>query len=146
MNVIWITADTFRKDHLGAYGNAEIRTPALDALAGKSMRFDRHYAASFPTMPTRADHATGRWTLSFLPWGPLPEDLPTLAERATEAGIHTAAVVDTPFYIRTAGSRRSIRFSPRRDLRPGFLWWDTTSRATLLPGGGRSPTALSLRR
>ena len=100
VNVIWITADTFRKDHVGAYGNPTIRTPSIDALAAQSMRFDRHYAASFPTMPTRADHATGRWTLSFLPWGPLPDGLPTLAERATDAGIHTAAVVDTPFYLR----------------------------------------------
>ncbi|GAG75347.1 unnamed protein product, partial [marine sediment metagenome] len=36
MNVIWLVADTFRRDHLGCYGNEWIRTPALDAFAGKS--------------------------------------------------------------------------------------------------------------
>ena len=72
MNVIWIVADTFRQDHLGAYGKAEISTPALDALAARSTRFERHYAAGFPTMPTRADHATGRWTMSFMGWEPIP--------------------------------------------------------------------------
>ena len=100
MNVIWIVADTFRRDHIGAYGNPTIRTPSLDALASKSVRFDRHYAAGFPTMPTRADHQTGRWTMSFMGWEPLPSGVNTLAESLTSQGIHTAAVVDTPYYLR----------------------------------------------
>ena len=100
MNVIWIVADTFRRDHIGAYGNKTIRTPSLDALASKSVRFDRHYAGGFPTMPTRADHAIGRRTISFMGWEPLPDDVITLAETLAANGFHTAAVVDTPFYIR----------------------------------------------
>ena len=96
MNVIWIVADTFRQDHLGAYGNPYIRTPSLDALAARSVRFDWHYAAGFPTMPTRADHATGRWTMSFMGWEPLSGDVEILAR----SGFHTAASVDTPFYLR----------------------------------------------
>ena len=32
MNVIWIVADTFRQDHLGAYGKRSIR----DAVAGRA--------------------------------------------------------------------------------------------------------------
>ena len=100
MNVIWIVADTFRQDHLGAYGNPYIRTPSLDALAARSVRFDRHYAAGFPTMPTRADHATGRWTMSFMGWEPLSRDVETLAELLARSGFHTAALVDTPFYLR----------------------------------------------
>ena len=101
MNVIWIVADTFRKDHVGAYGNTYIHTPSLDSLASKSIRFNRHYAGGFPTMPTRADHATGRWTMSFMGWEPLPESETTLAQILTNNGFHTAAVVDTPFYLRT---------------------------------------------
>ena len=101
MNVIWIVADTFRQDHLGVYGNRDIKTPSLDALAAKSTRFDRHYAAGFPTMPTRADHATGRWTMSFMGWEPLPEDATTLAQILADDGVHTAAMVDTPFYLRS---------------------------------------------
>ena len=100
MNVIWIVADTFRRDHVGAYGDKVIRTPSLDALAAKSMRFDRHYIGGFPTMPTRADHATGRFTMSFMGWEDLPEDATTLAQLLADAGYHTAAVVDTPFYWR----------------------------------------------
>ena len=51
-------------------------------------------------MPTRADHATGRWTMSFMGWEPLPEDEVTLAQILVENGYHTAAAIDTPFYIR----------------------------------------------
>ena len=100
MNVIWIVADTFRQDHIGAYGNGTIHTPSLDMLAARSVRFERHYAGGFPTMPTRADHATGRWTMSFMEWGPLPEGEMTLAQVLARGGFHTAAVVDTPFYLR----------------------------------------------
>ncbi len=100
MNVIWIVADTFRRDHVGAYGHPYIRTPVLDALAAKGTRFDRHYIAGFPTMPTRADHATGRWAMSFMRWEPLPDGVTTLAQLLAGEGIHTAAVADTPFYWR----------------------------------------------
>ena len=100
MKIVWITADTFRRDHLGCYGNERIRTPALDSLASAGVRFDRHYAGAFPTMPTRADHFSGRWTMSFMGWGPLGPDFSTLAQLLSTAGIHTAAVVDTPFYLR----------------------------------------------
>jgi arylsulfatase A-like enzyme len=100
MNLIWIIADTFRKDAMGAYGNKKIHTPVLDSLAARSTRFNRHYAASFPTMPARADFLTGRWTLSFMQWEPLPPKQVTLPQLLTAKGIHTAAVVDTPFYLR----------------------------------------------
>lgn len=100
MNVIWIVSDTLRRDHVGAYGNKWIRTPSLDALAAKSVRFDRYYTASFPTMPNRVDHFTGRFTSSFMHWGPLPEGEVTLAQILSDSRFATAAVVDTPYYLR----------------------------------------------
>ena len=100
MNVIWITSDSFRQDHIGAYGNPKIQTPSIDKLAAISTRFQRHYAAGFPTMPARADHFTGRWTMSFMGWSPLPANVTTLAEILSGSGLHTAAIVDTPFYLR----------------------------------------------
>lgn len=100
MNVIWIIADTLRRDALGAYGNKLIHTPSLDSLASKSVRFNRHYAANFPTVPARADFLTGRWTMSYMNWEPLQENEVTLPKLLLAKGIHTAAVVDTPFYLR----------------------------------------------
>ena len=40
-NVLLITLDTTRADHIGAYGNTSIETPALDRLAEEGIRFDR---------------------------------------------------------------------------------------------------------
>ena len=100
MNVIWIVADTFRPDRLGAYGAEFMHTPTLDTLAPKAVRFEKHYAGGFPTMPTRADHATGRFTMSFMGWEALPAGQDTLALLLADHGVHTAAVVDTPFYFR----------------------------------------------
>ena len=100
MNVIWIVSDTFRRDHVGAYGNRWIHTPSIDTLAAGAVRCDSHYSAGFPTMPTRADHQTGRWTMSFMGWQPLPTGVTTLAEILAGHGMHTAASVDTPYYLR----------------------------------------------
>jgi arylsulfatase A-like enzyme len=99
-NVLLVVSDTFRRDHLGAYGNDWIRTPALDRLAAQSVVFDNHLIGSFPTMPARADLLTGRLSLTFMTWGPLPGDLPTLPALLSETGYLTMGIVDTPFYVR----------------------------------------------
>jgi hypothetical protein len=43
---------------------------------------------------------TGRWTFSFMQWTPLPAGEILLAELLRSGGINTAAVVDTPFFLR----------------------------------------------
>ncbi len=53
MNVIVVILDSLRKDHIGAYGNDRVKTPNLDALAKESLRFDRAYPESIPTIPAR---------------------------------------------------------------------------------------------
>jgi len=100
MNIILIVSDTFRRDHLGCYGNAGIHTPHLDRLSEQAIIFDRCYASSFPTMPARADMFTGKYTFAFMEWGPLPKEETILAQLLREAGYQTCAVVDTPFHLR----------------------------------------------
>ena len=99
-NVVVIVADTFRRDHLGAYGNPRIRTPYLDELARSSVVFDNHVVSSFPTMPARADILTGTFSYAHMGWEPLPQHLMTLPELLSSAGYLTMGVVDTPFFIR----------------------------------------------
>jgi arylsulfatase A-like enzyme len=99
-NVLLVVSDTLRGDHLGAYGNDWIHTPALDRLARRAVVFDNHLVGSFPTMPARADLLTGRLSLTFMSWGPLPTTLPTLPELLGQAGYLTMGIVDTPFYVR----------------------------------------------
>jgi arylsulfatase A-like enzyme len=99
-NVVVVVSDTLRRDHLGAYGNDWIRTPALDRLAAESVVFENHLTGSFPTMPARADLLTGRLSLAFMTWEPLPAHLPTLPALLADAGYLTMGIVDTPFYVR----------------------------------------------
>jgi arylsulfatase A-like enzyme len=100
VNIVFVISDTLRRDHLGCYGNRWIRTPSLDHFAKEAVVFDQAYEASFPTMPTRADHFTGKLTLTYLRWEPLPDGEITLAQRLQQAGYYTMGVVDTPFHVR----------------------------------------------
>jgi arylsulfatase A-like enzyme len=99
-NVVVIVADTFRRDHLGAYGNPFIRTPHLDAFARSSVVFENHLLSSFPTMPARADFLTGTFSYTHMGWEPLPRHLMTLPEALSREGYLTMGIVDTPFFIR----------------------------------------------
>jgi arylsulfatase A-like enzyme len=95
MNVIWIVADSLRYDHVGANGNTWIKTPNLDRFAARSLSFDRAFQLSNPTIPTRTDMFTGRYTFPRRGWTPLqPEDV-TIAERLTELGMTTQMFFDT---------------------------------------------------
>ena len=138
MNVIWIVSDTFRRDHVGAYGNQWIHTPSIDALASGAVRFDSHYSAGFPTMPTRADHQTGRWTMSFMGWQPLPDGVTTLAKILGEHGLHTAASVDTPYYLRDG-------MNYDRDFQSFFMNRGQDTLWSLIPEPGYHHEALDVR-
>jgi arylsulfatase A-like enzyme len=96
-NVLMIVADTVRTDYLGVHGG-DVHTPNLDRLARESVDFTRTRAASFPTVPTRGDYATGRYALTSQGWGPLPPGQATVAQIARKAGVTTVGVADTPFY------------------------------------------------
>jgi len=45
-NLLLITLDTTRADHLGCYGNKQARTPNLDRLAAEGWRFNRAYCSA----------------------------------------------------------------------------------------------------
>jgi len=95
-NLLLITIDTLRADHVGAYGYARGRTPVLDALAAGGVRFDRAYAAAPITLPSHATLLTGRY-----PPGHGARDnglhvsasVPTLATELHTRGFRTAAFV-----------------------------------------------------
>ena len=62
-NVVLITIDTLRADHLGCYGYKQIKTPNIDALAANSSRFDRAYTPVPVTLPSHAAMLTGTYPM-----------------------------------------------------------------------------------
>jgi arylsulfatase A-like enzyme len=59
-NFLLITIDTLRADHVGIYGHVNARTPAMDALARRGVRFTRAYATAPITLTSHASLLTGR--------------------------------------------------------------------------------------
>lgn len=96
MNVICLMNDTFRRDHLGCYGNPWIKTPNLDRFAQRAAAFKGCYVASYPTVPNRWDLFTGRFGFPFRGWQPLGPDDVTLAQVLALHGVHTQMILDTP--------------------------------------------------
>lgn len=63
-DVIVITLDTTRVDHLSAYGYERDTSPFLREFAAESVVFDRAYASSSWTVPTHASMFTGLFPYS----------------------------------------------------------------------------------
>jgi arylsulfatase A-like enzyme/Tfp pilus assembly protein PilF len=58
-NVLLITIDTLRADHVGSYGYAAAQTPTLDALARRGVRFERAITVAPLTLPAHSSLMTG---------------------------------------------------------------------------------------
>ena len=95
-NLLLITIDTLRADRLGAYGYTPARTPTLDAIAARGVRFERAYATAPVTLTSHASLLTGRYPPGHgARHNGMRMDLrtPTLAEALANAGFATGAFV-----------------------------------------------------
>lgn len=61
-NVIFILADDLGIGDLGCYGQKQIKTPAIDDLAAKGLKFTNHYSGSTVSAPSRCVTMTGKHT------------------------------------------------------------------------------------
>src|SRR6476469_5320853 len=96
-NVVVITIDTLRADHLGCYGYRQIATPNIDGLATSGVRFERAYTPVPVTLPSHTTIFTGTYpTFSGMhdfAGNKLSPDQPTLASLLKDHGYSTGAVV-----------------------------------------------------
>ncbi len=60
-NVILFIADDVSWNDVGCYGNAAARTPYIDALASRGIRFDRAFLTASSCSPSRSSIITGRY-------------------------------------------------------------------------------------
>jgi len=58
-NILLILTDQHRYDTLGCYGSPTCRTPNIDYIASRGVRFDLAYTAANPCSPARASLFTG---------------------------------------------------------------------------------------
>src|SRR5512135_1717843 len=97
-NLLLITLDTTRADHLGCYGFAQASTPNLDRLAGEGIRFARVYAPAPLTLPSHSSIMSGLYPVSHGVRNnghEMPSSVRTLAEILKGHGFATAAFVSS---------------------------------------------------
>jgi arylsulfatase A-like enzyme/Tfp pilus assembly protein PilF len=96
-NLLLITTDTTRADHLGCYGYDRPTSPRLDAFAAEAVRFEQAFSHAPITLPAHTSLFSGTFPVfhgvrdngRFV----VPEEVVTLAELLRERGYRTAAFV-----------------------------------------------------
>jgi len=109
-NLILISIDTLRADHLGCYGYERPTSPAMDAIAEAGVVFEDASTTSPWTLPSHASLLTGLYPRQHgasAPERALADDAIHLAAWLKRHGFRTAAVVNSAWL-------------KRRGLRKGF--------------------------
>jgi arylsulfatase A-like enzyme len=116
-NVLLVSIDTLRADHLGAYGSKLLTSPAIDSrLAGEGVTFDAVYSQSPKTTPSHMTmltslypcvHGVELWATN-TPGRVLNPAVHTLAEVLKNAGWATAAFTGGSNVHRTRGFGRGF--------------------------------------
>lgn len=131
-NVLFISVDTLRADHLGCYGYARDTSPNIDALAKQSVRFENALTHAPWTLPSYGSVFTGldpsrHWAGAVYSrehcFGhdvagpstkgrhaqPLDANVRTLAEQFAAAGWQTAGFVNNQFLAPSYGLDRGFQ-------------------------------------
>jgi choline-sulfatase len=126
-NLLLVTLDTVRADHLGCYGYAAAETPALDRLAAAGVRFAHASAPAPLTLPSHTTLLTG-----LLPphhgarnngVRGLAGGTPTLATLLAGAGYRTAAFVAAFVLDHRFGLERGFEVYDDEIERPANSTW-----------------------
>ena len=157
LNVVVITIDTLRPDHLHCYGYGKIETPTLDRIAGSGAVFENAVTQTPLTPPSHASIFTGlnppshkvRDTGGFI----LSPSTPTLASILEQRGWDTGAFISSAVLKKRFGFNQGFAVYDDQMPRPGnaqeFLEdaerraGDTVDRAiSWLDGRGEKPFLL----
>jgi arylsulfatase A-like enzyme len=136
-NVLLVSIDTLRADHVHCYGYGRETTPMIDTLAREGARFATVVAPTTWTLPSHLTMLTGLppeghgVVRSFMR---LPSRTVTLAEVFRDAGYATAGFVSAPYLAAEYGFFRG--FDTYDDWSAGGIShessWKTTSSPVLL--------------
>ena len=113
-NVILITIDTVRADHLGCYGATDVKTPTLDGLARDGILFERAISQVPLTWPSHAAILTGTYPfqngVQDFTGQPLDPRFRSVAQVFKQQGYATGAVVSAFVLDRSWGLSRGFDF------------------------------------
>jgi arylsulfatase A-like enzyme/Flp pilus assembly protein TadD len=130
--IVLVSVDTLRADHVGCYGARGARTPHLDTIAARGVRFEAAISPAPLTLPAHTSLLTGRdppaHGVRHNSIHRLAPGTPTLGDRLAAAGYATAAVVGARVLERRFG------------LDQGFSRYDDDVR-----GRPRGPTGFAER-
>ncbi|HSM12777.1 MAG TPA: sulfatase [Thermoanaerobaculia bacterium] len=99
-NIVLISIDSLRPDHLGLYGYQRPTSPELDRIAADAVVFERAWSTTTWTLPSHLSMLTGLVPSAHGVRGHghrLPESAQLLPELLAPAGYRSAAVVSGPF-------------------------------------------------
>jgi arylsulfatase A-like enzyme/cytochrome c-type biogenesis protein CcmH/NrfG len=112
-NLLLITIDTLRPDHLHCYGH-EIQTPSIDSLAADGIRFDQAYTPIPITLPSHSVILSGTYPMMSgmhdFSGNNLSADQATLATVLRGRGYDTGAVVAAAVLDRRFGLNHGFDF------------------------------------
>jgi arylsulfatase A-like enzyme len=103
LNLLLITIDTLRADHLGCYGYGRPTSPSIDALAASGALFENGWAHAPSTRYSMPAIATGRWpsaiTWDMSIWWPrIGPEMRTTAQALHDDGYFTAGMFSFSYF------------------------------------------------
>jgi choline-sulfatase len=113
-NLLLITIDTLRPDHLHCYGYEQIQTPNIDSLATQGIRFTQAFTPIPITLPSHSVMLTGTYPMMSgmhdFSGNVLSPSQPTLATVLNGHGYDTGAVIAAAVLDRRFGLNRGFDF------------------------------------
>ncbi len=121
-NVLIISLDTTRADHLACYGYKNIKTPNLDSVAAEGVLFEEAFSVQPVTLPAHASIFTGKYPFRHGVRDnnihQLADENQTLAEVLTDNGYMTTAFVASYILNHGFGLAQGFRFYNDRFVKP----------------------------
>jgi choline-sulfatase len=111
-NVLLVTIDTIRADHVGAYGSRAGATPGIDVFAREGILFENAITPAPLTLPAHTSILSGyfpfRTGVRVNGTDRVPETIPLLAPQLADRGFATAAFVSSLVLRKESGINRGF--------------------------------------
>jgi choline-sulfatase len=121
-NILFVSIDTLRADHLGIYGYGRGTSPSIDAFAKTAVVFDAAQSASSWTLPSLASLMTSLYSTTHGCWkiqSRLEPEFTTLAETLRDGGYDTAMAVPHLFLSAQYGLQQGFTHVDDTMIRTG---------------------------